>query len=216
MRKTNVMKTVVLVVFFLALSVLGCSNNKNTTASASKTFGIFTISNDGLSAEVEGTIVDATLQDFNKMIAQYPKLKTLNVVDVPGSDVSGDVQTDTALDLGREIYEKNINTHLVDDGFVASGGADLLASGKHVSVGANPSIGIHAWDGGFEGNPNGSAWDIKNDENHIEHKKYLHYYQDIGFSKQKAKDFYFFTIRAAKPSEIHTMTITEINQYLIR
>ncbi len=216
MRKINVMKTGVLAVLFLALSVLGCSDDENTTASTSKTFGIFTVSNDGLSAEVEGTIVDTTLQDFNNMVAQYPKLKTLNLVDVPGSDVSGDVQTDTALDLGREIYKKNINTHLVDDGFVASGGTDLLASGKHVSVGSNPSIGVHAWDGGFEGNPHGSAWDIKNDKNHIEHQKYLRYFEDIGFSKQKTKDFYFFTIRAAKPSEIHTMTTTEINQYLIR
>ncbi len=165
---------------------------------------------------MEGTIVDATLQDFKTMIAQYPKLKTLNLVDVSGSDVSGDIQTDMALDLGREIYEKNINTHLVDDGFVASGGTDLLASGTHVSVARNPSIGVHAWDGGFEENPNGLVWDIKNDENHIEHQKYLHYFEDIGFSKQKAKDFYFFTIRAAKPGEIHRMTAPEINQYLAR
>ncbi len=201
---------------FLALSIIGCSDNKKTTTSTGETFGIFTVSNDGLSAEVEGTIVDTSLQDFNKMTARYPKLKTLNLIDVPGSDVSGDVLTDMALDLGRVIYQKNINTHLVDEGFVASGGTDLLASGKHVSVGSNPSIGVHAWDGGLEGNPNGSAWDVKNDENHIEHQKYLRYFEDIGFSKQKAMDFYFFTIRAAKPSDIHTMTTTEINQYLIR
>ncbi len=216
MRKINLMKTSILAVLFLALSIIGCSDDENTTIPTGETFGTFTVSDDGLHAEVQGAIVDTSLQDFEKMIAQYPKLKTLNLIDVPGSDVSGDVQTDTALDLGRAIYQKNINTHLVDEGFVASGGTDLLASGKHVSVGSNPSIGVHAWDGGFEGNPNGSAWEIKNDENHIEHQKYLRYYEDIGFSKQKAKDFYFFTIRAAKPSGIHNMTIVEINQYLVR
>ncbi len=210
------MKTKLIAICLLALSIAGCSNDEKSATPTSKTFGIFTVSDDGLSAEVEGTIVDTTLQDFEKMTNQYPNLQTLDLVDVPGSDVSGDVESDTALDLGREIYTKGINTHLVDDGFVASGGTDLLASGKRVTVGKNPEIGVHAWDGGFEGNPNGSAWDIKNDEQHIEHQKYLRYYEDIGFSKQKAKNFYFFTIRSAKPSGIHNMTIAEINQYLIR
>ncbi|PID48522.1 MAG: hypothetical protein CR991_11420 [Proteobacteria bacterium] len=105
---------------------------------------------------------------------------------------------------------------MVDNGFVASGGTDLLASGKSVTVGTNPTIVVHAWSGGVEGNPNGSAWDIKDDENHIDHQKYLRYFEDIGFSTQKAKDFYFFTIRAARPSDVHHMTKTEINQYLIR
>ncbi len=198
----------------LALSIVTCTNN--TKIATSRIFGIFTVSKDGLSAQVEGTITDETLEDFNDMIAQYPNLKTLNLLDVPGSDVSADLQTDTALEQGREVYNKNINTHLVDGGFVASGGTDLLASGKNVTVGLNPTIGVHAWDGGFEENPNGSAWDIKNDENHIEHQKYLHYFEDIGFSRQKAKDFYFFTIRATQANDIHHMTIEEINQYLIR
>ncbi len=85
-----------------------------------------------------------------------------------------------------------------------------------MTVGANPAIGVHSWGGGFEGNPNASAWDIKDDEDHIEHQKYLRYYEDIGFSPRKAKDFYFFTIRASKPSDVHNMTTEEINQYIIR
>ncbi len=191
-------------------------NSQKTQLDNKRQFGIFSVNDDGLTANVKGGIVDGSLADFNKMIAQYPKLQTLNLVDVPGSDVSGDKNSDKALDLGREIYKKGINTHLVDNGFVASGGTDLLASGKHVTVGKNPEIGVHSWSGGLEGNPNGTAWDIKDDENHIEHQKYLRYYQDIGFSQQKAKEFYFFTIRSAKASSVHNMTAEEIKKYLVR
>ncbi len=213
----KVIRLEMLVIVLLAFSFASCDKDDDTIKDVkNKTYGIFTVSDDGLTATVKGGIVDATLQDFRKMLKEYPNLKTLNMVDVPGSSVSGDKNTDSALDLGREVYKNNINTHLVDDGFVASGGTDLLASGKKVSVGKNPEIGVHSWGGGFDGNPDGTAWDIKDDENHIEHQKYLRYFEDIGFSKQKAKDFYFFTIRSAKAEDVHYMTREEINKYLIR
>ncbi len=213
----TVIKTKIFVVLLLAFSFVSCDKDDDTVKDVkNKTYGIFTVSDDGVTATVKGGIVDGTLQDFKKMLKAYPNLKMLNMVDVPGSDVSGDKNTDSALDLGREVYKNNINTHLVDDGFVASGGTDLLASGKKVSVGKNPQIGVHSWGGGFDGNPNGTAWDIKDDENHIEHQKYLRYFQEIGFSKQKAKDFYFFTIRSAKASSVHYMTAEEIKKYLVR
>ncbi len=97
------MKAEILAVLFLALNIVGCISDDNTEIYTTKIFGIFTVNNDGLSAEVEGTIIDVTLQDFNDMTAQYPNLKTLNLVDVPGSDVSGNLQTDAALELGREV-----------------------------------------------------------------------------------------------------------------
>ncbi len=213
----TVIKTKILVVLLLALGFASCNKDGDKVKDVkNKVYGIFTVSDDGVTATVKGGIVDATLQDFRKMLKAYPNLKTLNMVDVPGSSVSGDKNTDSALELGRLVYKNNINTHLVDNGFVASGGTDLLASGKKVSVGKNPKIGVHSWSGGLDGNPDGTAWDIKDDENHIEHQKYLRYFQDIGFSAQKAKDFYFFTIRSAKAEDVHYMTREEINNYLIR
>ncbi len=127
MREASLIKIGALGVLFSALIFIGCNN---TATPEKNTFGIFTVNSDGLSAEVQGTIVDATLQDFNDMTAQYPNLKILNLVDVPGSDVGGDLQTDNALELGRRVYSKNINTHLVDNGFVASGGTDLFCCKK--------------------------------------------------------------------------------------
>ncbi len=211
------MKTKILVMLLLALGFASCNKDDDTVKDVkNKVYGIFTVNDDGVTATVKGGIVDATLNDFKKLLSNFPNLKTLNMVDVPGSSVSGDKNTDSALELGRLVYKNNINTHLVDNGFVASGGTDLLASGKKVSVGKNTKIGVHSWGGGLEGNPDATAWDIRDDENHIEHQKYLHYFQDIGFSAQKAKDFYFFTIRSVKADDVHYMTTEEVNMYLIR
>ncbi len=226
----------IIVAIFLALFSVGCSNSGAATnadpevstdtatdagtseTAPEKSFGIFTVSEDGQSAEVRGVIVDASLIDFNNMIAKYPNIKTLNLVDAPGADVSdidGD-KTDACLEIGRKVYNLGINTHLVDNGMAASGGTDLLVSGKSVTVGANVTVGVHSWGGGVDGEEGGSAWDIKDDENRPEHQKYIRYYQDVGFSAQKAKEFYFFTIRAAKEDDIHNMTAEEIKQYLLR
>lgn len=200
----------------LMIAITTSCKKKDVPNTSKKKYGIFTVSEDGLSANVKGGIKDKSLADFNEMIKNYPNLKTLNMIDVPGSSVSGNKETDKALDLGREVYKLNINTRLVDNGFVASGGTDLLASGKHVFIGSNPEIGVHAWSGGLDGNPNGTAWEIKNDSTHIEHQKYLRYFEDIGFTKVKAKEFYFFTINAAQASSVHYMTAEEIDKYIKR
>ncbi len=232
LAKIGVVTAAILAVFSLGCSNTGAVTNADPEVSteaaanagtsetaAEKSFGIFTVSEDGKSAEVNGVIVDASLTDFNNMIAKYPNIKTLNLVDAPGADVSdldGDTSTDACLEIGRKVFNLGINTHLVDNGLAASGGTDLLASGKSVTVGANPTVGVHAWGGGLDEDPNATAWDIKDDENRSEHQKYIRYYQDVGFSAQKAKDFYFFTIRAAKADDIHDMTAAEIEQYLLR
>ncbi len=118
MRKNMLMKWGILTLLLIVLGSAACSNDDNNTESTRKKFGIFTVGSDGSSASVEGVIVDSTLDDFNKMIEQYPDLKTLNLVDVPDSDVSGDLKTDSALELGRKIYKLGISTHLVDDGVI--------------------------------------------------------------------------------------------------
>ena len=40
------------------------------------------------------------------MMNNYPSVKTLHLVNINGSNVSGDNDSDMALDLGRMIYQK--------------------------------------------------------------------------------------------------------------
>ncbi|MBE9119194.1 hypothetical protein IQ249_25420 [Lusitaniella coriacea LEGE 07157] len=180
-------------------------------------FGIFIVSPDETSVEVEGEITDRALNDFNCMMSRYPDIDLLNLVDVPGSDVSvsDDNLTDTALELGRAIFINDIDTHLVDGGSVSSGGTDLLASGRNISVGDDVEIGVHSWGGGWDGNGSATASDIAYfpDHKHPEHQKYLKYYPNVGFDREKGCQFYFFTIQSATTDEMHYMTEAEINLY---
>ncbi len=73
-----------------------------------------------------------------------------------------------------------INTHVLDNGEIVSGGVDLFLAGIKRSVGSNVKIGVHAWSDGTKqatDYPRGSK----------EHQQYIKYYQDIGFSKKKPK-----------------------------
>lgn len=180
-------------------------------------FGIFTVSEDGTSAEVEGAISDRSLDNFHCMLEQYPNIARLDLIEVPGSDVSvsEDSLTDTALELGRAVFDNDIDTHLVDGGWVASGGTDLLAAGRTISVGDDTEIGVHAWGGGWDGNHNGTASDIAYypKHTHLEHEKYLQYYPDIGFDVEKGCQFYFFTIQVATVDDMHDMTDAEIERF---
>ena len=103
---------------------------------------------------------------------------------------------------------------MLDNGTIASGGTDLFALGRQTFIGHTPFIGVHSWDVGWDGNDQGTARDIRFDENHQEHQKYIQYFQDIGFTPEKAKTFYFFTIPASRADNIHKMTKQEINTYL--
>jgi len=48
-----------------------------------------------------------------------------------------------------------------------------------------------------------------------EHRANIKYYEDLGYSAEWAKDFYFFTIYAAPANNIHWMTEEEISKYKI-
>jgi hypothetical protein len=181
-------------------------------------FGIFTVSEDGMSATINGIIGDTALEDFQAMLAEFPEIDTLNFVQVDGSDISvlDNDSTDVALELGREIYRRGIKTHLVENGEISSGGTDVFAAGVETSIGSNTFIGVHAWEEGDEDNENLTAWEIRFDEDNIEHQKYLQYFEDIGFSSQKSSAFYFFTIRSAKAEDMYQMSDEEINKFLLR
>lgn len=65
-------------------------------------------------------------------------------------------------------------------------------------------IGVHSWATEDDnGNPI-SATDYP--VGHVEHLPYINYYVDVVFTQQEAEDFYYFTINAAAPENMHYMT----------
>ena len=171
--------------FLIAAVVLsGCGTTGDIPGTVQDRYGIFHVTNDS-TAVVEGTIRSRSLDDFQKMMTEYPGISRLEMSNVPGS-----VDDDTNLQLGQEVYNRGFNTHLIDNGEIASGGVDLFLAGHRRTSGTNPQIGVHSWSSGST-----SAADLPQED--PQHQPYIDYYQAIGMSAQLASDFYFFTINVS-------------------
>lgn len=164
-------------------------------------FGIFTVLEDEATVEMDGTINSASLDNFNDLVSSYPDVATINIKNCDGS--SDDA---TNLLLSAKVHQDGINTYLMDNGEIASGGVDFFIAGVERSKGNNTKIGVHSWAG-----ENETATDFP--EGHANHQPYIDYYVSVGFTKQQAEDFYYFTINAAPAESIHWMTEEEIAQY---
>ena len=123
-------------------------------------------------------------------------------------DCDGSVDDETCFLLMKHVHDLEINTHILDDGWVASGGSDLFFSGIHRTKGANTKIGVHAWS---EGNNEATDYPV----GHANHLPYIAAYVSIGFSQEKAEELYYFIINAASADDIHWMTDAEIEAYSI-
>jgi len=164
-------------------------------------FGIFEVLPDEQTVEMDGTISSSTLEDFNELEAAFPDVKTINIVNCDGSS-----DDEINLQVSAKVHQKGMNTHILDNGDIASGGVDFFLAGIQRTKGENTRIGVHSWAGG--GN---EATDFPVGDS--EHQPYIDYYISVGFTQQEAEDFYYFTINAAPAAEIHWMTEAEIMQY---
>ncbi|MCP4438075.1 MAG: hypothetical protein GY810_03955 [Aureispira sp.] len=169
----------------------------------SRQFGIFKVLDNDLTIEMEGTINSKSLDNFNELLESYPNINLVNIVECDGSS-----DDEINLQLSAKVYQQGIQTHLLDDGLIASGGTDFFLAGTKRTIGSNTKIGVHSWSDGSSEATDFPVGDSK-------HQPYIDYYVSVGFTTQEAKDFYYFTINAATASNIHWMTASEITQYKI-
>ena len=193
--------------FSLLLLVIGfsfpsCNNVDNGNAPSNGQFGIFRVIDD-TTIEMNGTINGSTLRDFNRLLEVYSDIKLIKMDIVPGSE--DDIIN---LQVAKRVFDLNIDTHLMDNGEIASGGVDFFLAGVNRSIGNNTRIGVHSWSDGRQ-----EATDFP--VGHENHQLYIDFYFSIGFTQQEAEAFYYFTINAAQADDIHWMTEAEILQYKI-
>lgn len=200
MKKTIYLTTALIGLFF----IVGCNkDDKTTTTSKQRKFGIFQVLDDDKTIEMDGVINSSSLTNFNNLISQFPNIELINIKECEGS-----MDDITNLQVAPKVYQRGIKTHLMDNGLIASGGVDFYLAGIKRTRGTTTQIGVHSWSDGSN-----DATDFP--VGHAYHQKYIDYYESIGFTQTEAEDFYYFTINAASANSIHWMTEAEIEQYKI-
>ena len=205
MRSLN---AVLIGIFIVSFGFISCkkddSGSTSSTAVAVRNFGIFTVQKDNNTVvSMDGVINSKSLNNFNKLVAKYPNVATIQIVNCDGSS-----DDETNLKLSKLVHNRKIEIHLNDNGLIASGGVDFFLAGTKRTKGENTKVGVHSW-----GGDNVVATDFP--KGHHYHLPYIEYYQSIGFTQKMAEDFYYFTIHAASADDIHWMTDQEIDQYQI-
>ncbi len=182
-------------------ALLGCDKGDDGLRTK---FGIFSVK-DSETVSMNGTIDKNSYRDFSDLLKQYPSVKRVEIQECQGAN---DIESSRRLSL--LINNKKINTHILDNGSVAVEGTDFFLAGNKRSTGTNAKLGVKCWSVESHGETK-PATDFN--LNHANHKPYMNYYVQIGFTRQEAKGFYLFTINAANYKEIHWMTNKEIEQY---
>ena len=165
------------------------------------TYGSFRVVNKNR-AEMIGTTDSYSMERFNRMIAQHPNIKQIDMLDVAGT-----VDDEVNLELARKINAMGIATHIPKNGSVRSGGVELFLAGKRRSAHPSANFAVHSWrdEDGLE--PNDFP------KNHPVHRSYIDYYRDIaGMSEKQAADFYWMT-NSAPHDDLIDLTTEDIQRY---
>ena len=152
---------------------------------------------EGIRLFVSGTIGRPGFEEFQRLIAENPEIRTLVLMDVPGW-----VEEEAGLEMGYMLRARGLNTHLTSQSRVYSGGVDLFLAGVRRTIDPGGQLGVHEWAGDvFRATnfPPGAP----------EHRANADYTRAMLGSD----DFYYFGIYAAPPDSIHIVTPAELRRF---
>lgn len=171
-------------------------------ANALASFGPFAVVSAN-TVEMRGATDAASPAQFRRMIAAFPAIKTIRMIDVAGTE-----NDDANFAVARMIRRAGIDTFVPANGSVRSGGVELFLAGvKHVAE-PGAEFGVHSW----QGEDGIDARDAKASD--PAHATYVRYYQEVGMPAQAASAFYAFTNRVAF-NDVHYMTRDELARFHI-
>ncbi len=133
-------------------------------------------------AAMAGIVDTPTPRQFAAMIKAWPGIRTLDLIDLPGT-----YDSDANLALARMVRKAGIDTHVPAGGSVRSGGVELWLAGAHRSADEGAEFAVHSW----EDEDGREATDFAADA--PEHKPFLAFYRDVGMSSDEANRFYALT-----------------------
>ncbi len=152
-----------------------------TLGRARAQFGPFAVI-DPTTVRMAGDVTSATPRQFAAMLAAFPGLKRLEMVDCPGS-----LDEEANLILARAIRRAGMETIVPSGGSVRSGAVELWLAGITRRAAADAEFGVHSWtdDSGREANDYAASDPV--------HAEYLGYYREMGMDDAKARAFYALT-----------------------
>jgi len=152
-----------------------------TLGRAKAQFGPFAVI-DATTVRMAGDVTSATPRQFAAMLAAYPGLKRLEMIDCPGS-----LDEEANLILARAIRRAGMETVVPSGGSVRSGAVELWLAGSTRRAAADAEFGVHSWadDTGREANDYAASDPV--------HAEYLGYYREMGMDDAKARAFYALT-----------------------
>jgi hypothetical protein len=164
-------------------------------------FGPFTVAN-GTTVRMSGDVTSATPRQFAAMLAAFPGLSRLELVDCPGS-----LDEEANLALARMVRRAGMSTHVPAGGSVRSGAVELFLAGVSRSAHPTAEFGVHSWrdEDGREANDYAA--------NDPVHREYLDYYREIGMDTAKARAFYAMT-NATGFDEVRYLTKADMARYI--
>ncbi|MGB3844337.1 MAG: alpha/beta hydrolase, partial [Sphingopyxis sp.] len=129
-----------------------------------------------------GDVDSATPREFAAMLAAYPGLRRLEMVDCPGS-----LDEAANLTLARAIRRQGMETVVPAGGSVRSGAVELWLAGVKRSAAADAEFGVHSWadETGREARDYPASDPV--------HAEYLGYYREMGMDDASARAFYAMT-----------------------
>ena len=158
----------------------------------------------GEEAFLSGILGTATYHQLKRIIENNPEVKTIVLHRVEGS-----INDEVNMHTGRILREAGLNTKVLSDSDIASGGVDLFAAGVERIVEKGARLGVHSWGGGpTEEHSRGD----KLPENHPAHQYQLQYFRQM-LGTELGPDFYFYTLQAAPVDGMHYMSDQEIKDW---
>jgi len=192
----NTLKTVGLTVSILAgFTLTACGALYDPMATATR----------GDTLELVGVIDADTKETIAAAHAANPTITKLSLLEIPGS-----VDDENSLtELASYIRDNNLTTIVPSHGMVASGGTDMAVMGRNRIIEDGACVGVHSWAAAALGGLLGVEAGADLPRDHESHKAYLDFYEETGVPS----DFYWFTLEAAPPEDVHWMSPAEINRF---
>ena len=157
----------------------------------------------GDEAFLNGDLGTKTYQQIKNLIKNHPEVKTLVL-----GNISGSLNDAVNMHTGRIVREAGLNTKVLSNSSIASGGVDLFCAGQERIVEKGAKIGIHSW----------CCLDdltaVEIPQDHPAHKYQVAFFK-MCLGEELGPRFYFHTLTAASFDSVHWMSDEDIKKWKV-